>query len=283
MIFLKSIIFPKDKKRAYPFCVPSIYDISNVDFDKITIFAGSNGSGKSTLINVIAEKLGAQKALGNQSGSFHWFIEHCQCNYSLDEHYRLIPPVACKLIKSEDIMNTITDVRRGNEKIDKQFSFAKGFADSEAGKLGYAEATGAGMCDEDLTNDQRFMRSRLGDYNKAHQLEIIKKQEYSNGESAMQYFMETMLEENSLYLLDEPENSLSPMLQFELMKFIADSVRFFNCQFIIATHSPFLMSIKDSKIYDLDNIPVKTREWYELENIKAYAGLFFENKTKFKV
>ena len=40
-----------------------------------------------------------------------------------------------------------------------------------------------------------------------------------------------------LYLLDEPENSLSAELQLDLLKFIENSARFYNCQFIISTHS----------------------------------------------
>jgi len=281
MVFLKNIVLPKDKKSAYPYCVPSISDIYNVDFNKITIFAGSNGSGKSTLLNAIAEKVDAQKSLGNKSGSFQWFVDHCKCKFSLDENYQLIAPVCTKLIKSEDIMDSIINVRKGNERIDKQSSYGKEFADSEADKFGYSEEAGAGKRDEDLTNAQRFMRSRLSDYEKFRRLENMRKQEYSNGESSIQYFTETMLEENSLYLLDEPENSLAPALQFELMKYIEDSARFFNCQFIIATHSPFLLSVKGSKIYDLDKLPVKICNWYELENMKLYAKLFFEYETKF--
>ena len=62
--------------------------------------------------------------------------------------------------------------------------------------------------------------------------------EHSNGESAFLYFSEK-IQENGLYLLDEPENSLSPLRQQELSKFLEDSARFFGCQFIISTHSPF--------------------------------------------
>ena len=43
--------------------------------------------------------------------------------------------------------------------------------------------------------------------------------EYSNGESALLYFSENITE-NGLFLLDEPENSLSPVKQQELTKFI---------------------------------------------------------------
>ena len=60
----------------------------------------------------------------------------------------------------------------------------------------------------------------------------------SNGESALAVFSER-IREDALYLLDEPENSLSPERQLELARFLHDSARFYNCQFVIATHSPF--------------------------------------------
>ena len=75
-------------------------------------------------------------------------------------------------------------------------------------------------------------------------------------------------------LLDEPENSLSPRFQNELAIMISNYARFFKCQFIIATHSPFLLAIPDAKIYDLDIIPAQVRHWTELENVKLYAELF---------
>lgn len=67
--------------------------------------------------------------------------------------------------------------------------------------------------------------------------------EYSNGETAIRYFYEK-IKENTLYLLDEPENSLSPEKQLQLAKYIEASARGCGCQFIIATHSPFqLLSV----------------------------------------
>ncbi len=41
----------------------------------------------------------------------------------------------------------------------------------------------------------------------------------SNGESAMRYFVDHITE-NAVYLLDEPENSLSVAMQQELCRFI---------------------------------------------------------------
>ncbi len=39
---------------------------------------------------------------------------------------------------------------------------------------------------------------------------------------------------------------------------------------MIATHSPFLLAIPSARIYDLDARPSTEREWYELDNKKAY-------------
>ena len=102
----------------------------------------------------------------------------------------------------------------------------------------------------------------------------------SNGETAYYYFTR-QIEENALYLLDEPENSLSATLQNKLRQFIEDSARFYNCQFIIATHSPFLLSMKGAKVYDLDSTPVEAKKWTELENVRIYHEFFEEHRDEF--
>ncbi len=104
--------------------------------------------------------------------------------------------------------------------------------------------------------------------------------EHSNGESAFLYFADK-IKENGLYLLDEPENSLSPEKQQELLKFLEDSARFFQCQFIIATHSPFLLSMSGAKIYDLDEDPVDVKEWTRLGNVLAYYQFFKAHEKEF--
>ena len=88
--------------------------------------------------------------------------------------------------------------------------------------------------------------------------------------------------QDAFVLLDEPENSLSAKWQIELSKFLAGASRVFNCQLIIATHSPFLLSIPGVKIYNLDALPITTSQWYELENIKYYYELFKDNEVYFK-
>ena len=59
------------------------------------------------------------------------------------------------------------------------------------------------------------------------------------------------------------------------------AARFYNCQFIISTHSPFLLGLEGAKIYDLDEMPVSVKKWEELDNVKVYYSFFKENKDKF--
>ena len=104
---------------------------------------------------------------------------------------------------------------------------------------------------------------------------------FSNGETAMRYFTEH-IDRDAVYLLDEPENSLSPQNQLQLKYFIEDCVRNHGCQFIISTHSPFLLSLRGAKIYDLDGDPAGVKHWSELENIRAYYDLFDSRRREFE-
>ena len=102
----------------------------------------------------------------------------------------------------------------------------------------------------------------------------------SNGESAFEYFT-AKITENTLYLLDEPENSLSPAKQLELVRFLSDSARFYRCQFIISTHSPFILSMQQAKIYDLDCRPVRPARWTEIEGVRTYFDFFDAHRNEF--
>ena len=71
---------------------------------------------------------------------------------------------------------------------------------------------------------------------------------YSNGETTLQ-ILEDNIEPDNLYLLDEPEVSLSPQNQVQLAEEINKMTRYLGVQFIIATHSPFMLGILNAKIY----------------------------------
>ena len=90
------------------------------------------------------------------------------------------------------------------------------------------------------------------------------------------------IRDDSLVLLDEPENSLSAMWQKELAFFIMGAMREFNCQFIIASHSPFILSIPNARIYNLDSSPIQESKWNELESMRCYYELFKSNEELFQ-
>ena len=112
--------------------------------------------------------------------------------------------------------------------------------------------------------------------------EFLKEFQYPKDASEVLLSAYDRITENALYLLDEPENSLSIKFQLDLAKYISDSARHFGCQFIISTHSPILLSLEGAKIYDLDSNPVTTREWTELDNVKKYYEFFKEHEWEFE-
>ena len=75
--------------------------------------------------------------------------------------------------------------------------------------------------------------------------------ECSHGESFMK-LVQNRFTDHGLYILDEPEAALSPQRQMSLLCLIDQLVKE-GSQFIIATHSPILISYRDGKILDLNN------------------------------
>ena len=75
--------------------------------------------------------------------------------------------------------------------------------------------------------------------------------ECSHGESFIK-LVQNKFSDHGLYILDEPEEALSPQRQLALLCLIDQLVKE-GSQFIIATHSPILISYRDGKILDLNN------------------------------
>jgi predicted ATPase len=103
---------------------------------------------------------------------------------------------------------------------------------------------------------------------------------YSNGQTAMRYFLER-IEDDAVYLLDEPENSLSIEFQIELAEYISATARATRSQFIIATHSPILLSMENAKVYNLDAYPATVSKWTDLPNVRKYFDFFMEHREEF--
>lgn len=50
---------------------------------------------------------------------------------------------------------------------------------------------------------------------------------------------------------------------------------------MITTHSPFLLALREAKIYDLDTMDSPVRKWTELENVRLYFSLFKAHEDEF--
>ncbi|WMM24930.1 AAA family ATPase [Tissierella sp. MB52-C2] len=254
----------------YPFKILSKHDLERVDFEQITIFYGGNGSGKSTALNVIAEKTEINRdSIYNKSNFYGDYVSMCTMEIVTDI------PEKSRIITSDDVFDYMFNIRNLNEGIDQKREELFGeYLDSKYSQFQMNSIADyeklKKMNDSRRKTQSRFVRNELMD----------NVREYSNGESAFLYFTEK-IEENGLYLLDEPENSLSPKRQMELMRFIEDSARFFNCQFIISTHSPFFLAMAGAKIYDLDENPVVVKKWTELENMRTYYEFFKKYENEF--
>ena len=269
--------------NTYPCGLFPNRDLQEIEFSRITIFYGGNGSGKSTLLNLIAQRLGLNRiAPFNSSELFESYTE--TCNYVMgydDEGFQHRIPNGSRIITSDDIFDYMLTVRTNNAEVSESIEEAR----NEWTNLRFGETVKMQSMDDyealrmqvlarrKSVSRRQFIRQTAGTETELH----------SNGETALEYFMQKV-KNDTLYCLDEPENSLSPKLQLELKGLIEEKAHYCGCQFIMATHSPFLLALEPdfTKIYDLDEEPIRNKPWWELENTRTYFKFFDSNKDLFE-
>lgn len=268
--------------NAYPCGLFTRKQLARIDFEPLTILYGGNGSGKSTLLNLIAQKLGLNRiAPFNSSEIFDQYKDACK--YELgndDEGFKLSIPNGSRIITSDDVFDYMLTVRTNNSEI---FENIEQVREKDYGEIKFGDTVKIqSMDDYEQLRLQVLARRKSVSRRKFIQKTVGKEVKLnSNGETALQYF-EDKLKNDTLYCLDEPENSLSPKLQLELVKIIQRMTRYCGCQMIIATHSPFLLSIDSAKIYDLDANPVTLKKWWQLENVRIYYDFFKQHEELFR-
>ena len=271
MIYLSSFRLSGRKMsnpNLYPYNVFRDKYIEPFIFAPITVLYGNNGSGKSTILNIIANSLeikGKEYATCNSYG----IVDYCgtfskECSYSLGDDdsgnpIRRIPENSC-YIKSEDILYEIKKIQQKQVLSDgMEYDYVK-----------------KGV---PLSELKRYMNSREGRMQEAY-IQFAQ-EKYSNGETSLQYF-EEHLQPDALYLLDEPEVSLSPDNQVALAEEINKMTRLLGCQFIIATHSPFMLGTLNAKIYNLDTKEYDVAKWSELANVRYFYNFFKKHEKEFQ-
>jgi predicted ATPase len=262
-----------DMNNSYPFKIFPFKYLSRLDFAPITLLYGGNGSGKSTLLNIIAQKLKLRRTSPySRTPFFEDYLAYCRAELYREKN----PPEGSCIITSDDVFDYMLSFRTLNAGVDRdREALIEEWRDLRRGGFQMRSLEDF----EELQKRREAWSSTRSEYTARRLPKNLPGQ--SNGENAYGYFAEK-IRGNALYLLDEPENSLSAERQTELAAFLEDSARFYGCQFIISTHSPFLLAMKGARIYDLDEIPVTVKKWTELSNVRRYHEFFEKHRMEFE-
>jgi predicted ATPase len=308
--------------HLYPYNVFRRRDLPCLVFDDITILYGNNASGKSTMLNIIANALrlpGRENGDYNRYAAyFSRFVDECSFVVATDaprmqpgspSHGAAAPAAARsartttaaaaasaaattpsaaatsglpfdetpstailpgRYLKSEDLLYEVKKIQQ-EQILRESHAFSEQLAEQEDRSLAEIERDrqlGS------LASPKLELWERI-------EVEKFSQEKYSNGEMTLQ-LIDDLIQPGGLYLLDEPETSLSPQGQLLLAERLEQAARYLDCQLIIATHAPLLLGTLHARIYDLDSPIVRERPWTELENVRILFDFFNSNRGLFK-
>ncbi len=246
-----------------------------LEFSPVTILYGNNGSGKSTILNLMAEMLQiGRRTPINNSPFFSLFAKFCQLSThsDFDDSDR-----RRDIITSDDVFKhcfAVRDTNRENFRHQNDLIQEKISIMSE-GKV--APLRGLGDF-ERWKREKSLQKKTFSENLRKYSRHFLKPA--SNGETALEFFTST-INSAGVYLLDEPENSLSPSFQLKLIEFLETTSNFLGMQYVIATHSPLLLGMDKARILNLDEPGAPERNWADLENIRILHDFFAQREAYF--
>jgi predicted ATPase len=259
MIHLKKINLADTGKgpEVFPFTLPLIRAQRELVFrSPVTFFVGENGTGKSTVLEALAAGINAI-TVGGEDVARDPTLHHAR---ALADYLRFVWQKKMNrgfFLRAEDFFRFTRRLQDMKEELDR----IKAGYDGQPNSYGLRLARGA------LEGQKAQLTKRYGEDLDAH----------SHGESFFKLF-KSRLVPGGLYLLDEPETPFSPKRQMALIVLIHDMVSQ-DCQFIIATHSPILMTYPGASILNFDELPVKEADYNDLEHVQLVRS-FLNNPQK---
>ena len=226
--------------NVHPFSVPVIRSFTEIEIkSNVIFFIGENGSGKSTLLEGIARNFGFSKEGGTKNTQFE----------TNKEDYIGLLADKLKLTWSEKLLTGYF------LRAESFFNFA-----SHIDELKKNQAS----------HDHSDPYAPYGG-SSLHQ--------QSHGQSFMALF-QSHFYKNGFFLLDEPEAALSVQKQLTFLAVLNDILhQNKKSQFIIATHSPIILSFPDAQILEFKDGEI-TETTYEQTEIYAITKNYLNNKQK---
>ena len=199
--YLRSATLSDDDGQAdgYPFDLPAVRALTDVEFGTVTVFVGDNGTGKSTVVEALAIAAGFNAEGGSRNLQFETYATHSPLATNLRLTWARRPQWGW-FLRAETFYGMATHIHGDNH---PQYGVAALFPDLH------------------------------------HR---------SHGESFLT-LIDSRMSADGLYLLDEPESALSFHGQLKLLATMHDACAN-GAQFIVATHSPILMSFPGARIYE---------------------------------
>jgi len=250
MIHLRSISFQRSgiENKGYPFSLPLFQEFYGIEFNSpVSFFVGENGSGKSTLLETIAcaidsvvigsESLRSDKTLG----AVQHLSRHLRLSWQKHSHKGFF-------LRAEDFFGYTKNLSRMRQELEDDIQAVEfEYKDRSNYAADLARSPHLGQLDA-LTH-------RYGDGLEYH----------SHGEAFLALFQSRFVP-GGLYLLDEPEAPLSPLRQLGLITILKNMVDQ-DAQFIIATHSPILMSFPGATLFNFEKNAIHQTAYDDLEHV----------------
>lgn len=250
--------YPEDEIDDFPWNLPLIKNFEELTFEKnISFFVGQNGSGKSTILEAIAAYAEVPLA-----GSYR-----LEDDASLAAANELANYLYIKFadrsrkgffVRAEDFIGFARNIKSEIAALQKEIDEVKETFTGGDIKL----TLGA------IEGERNSLISRY-----SADLEAM-----SHGEGFLKFFT-SRITGKGLYLIDEPEAALSPSRQLSLLSLIKEKVNKTGSHFIIATHSPIIMSIPESEVFYFEDGKVSKIDYTETEHYLLTKAIL-ENPTQ---
>lgn len=247
--------FPEDEKKEFPWNLPLIQNLETLEFEKnISFFVGENGSGKSTILEAIAAYTevpvaGSYRFEDDESlAPANQLADYLSLRFAQKTHHGFF-------IRAEDFIGFSRKIKKDIKDLEKEVEEVKSTFTGGDIKLTLGAIEGE-------------KNSLIRRYSK--DLEAM-----SHGEGFLKFFT-SRITAKGLYLIDEPEAALSPTRQLSLLSLIMEKVKKTGAHFIIATHSPIMMSVPDSEVFHFSDGVISKIDYRETEHYQL-TKMILEN------